>query len=136
MKVSALKARVRKVDVVIPATETDPEECVWIMYKPGEFTIEIAEKVNELVAEGKDNEVISEMLLPVLDAWDLEDEEGNQLPVTLETMKTIPLHFLMACITTITEDARPDPQKGGTSEDGSVPADSQDPAQNGTSSFA
>ena len=135
MRLSALKARTRTVQVPIPPQNDDePEEYIEVTYKPGELTLEVSDRLQEQIAiNADDNEaVLKAMLLPLLETWDIEDEEGNQIPVNEETLRTIPLQFLMGVILTITADGRPDPQKVGSSDASSPLRDVSESSLSGT----
>lgn len=117
MKVSALKSRVRTVYVEVPGEdEGAPPERVWVKYRPGELTLEVAENLVEVAENRPDHEAIGALLEPILDSWDLEADDGSQLAVTPDVFRTVPLQFLGLLIQAITDDARPNPQMAGTSQ--------------------
>jgi len=116
MKLSNLAPSTRTVQVRVGAGE---EDVVNVTYRPGALTIGIADKLKEL----RDNpmadlEVAEVFLLPLITKWDLQDENGNELPVTREVFAQIPIEFLGMIFLEIRMDALPNPQMPVTSEDG------------------
>jgi hypothetical protein len=134
MKVSALKSRVRRIWVPVPNNEGEVEETVWVDYCPGELTLEVQEELKAAVDSGFESDAAFVILKRVLHAWDLEDDEGNQLAVDVQTIKTIPLIFLGAIMGKIEEDSRPNPRRDVISGDGSQQTEQSDASQNGTTS--
>lgn len=115
MRLSAMKAIVRTVELTVPGSDGEPDESVWIKYKPGELTLETADRLQELVEQGKDREVLTTMLVPVLEGWDLQDDDGTELKITEDVLRTVPIQFLGQIVTALTDDARPNPPKAALS---------------------
>lgn len=135
MKVSALKSAVRRIQVPVPGEDQDaPEEKVWVDYRPGELTLEVQDELKEAVDSGFESDAAFVILKRVLSAWDLQDDEGNPWPVTVEGIKKVPLIFLGAIMGGIEEDSRPNPQRGATSGDGSPQTEQSVGSPNGTTS--
>lgn len=145
MKLSALKGKVRDLDVLVPGTDGEPDEIVKVKYQPGELTLEVSDQMNEAFRSDGDTSVVAMFLEKVLVEWDLEedilDEDGNPtgetkpVPTTKAGIKKVPVPFLGLLMQAIGEDARPNPQTGESSRNGSLQEDSPDAAQSGTTSF-
>ncbi len=132
MKVSQLAPSERTLQVFVGP---DPSDIVGVVYRPGALTIEIADQLKELHDNPLADLMVAEvMLLPLITSWDLEDDEGNQLPVSLEVMKTLPIEFLGRVLLEIRTDAIPDPQTPATSENGSAPEVREEGSLSGTGS--
>jgi len=76
-----------------------------IEYCPVEYTGE----VERILAEGKDRPIAAlvELLGRVLRQWDIEDDDGQPLPVTEEILMKLPVDLLAVITEKITEDMRP-----------------------------
>lgn len=134
MKVSALKAKIHRIWVVVPGEEGEPEERIWVDYRPGALTLNTAEDLKVAMLSGLDSDAAFVMLRGVIAAWDLENDDGSQLGTSDEEIKTVPLTFLGMVMGAIQEDSRPNLQRGVTS-DGSLPqTEPQEVPQNGTTS--
>lgn len=101
---SNMKKRTKLITV-----EWDGEE-VDVSYFPNVVTPELLEKVD--AAADQDNlDVLGVMLEPVLDWWDiLEEEGGPRLPTDAATIRTIPMSFLNRLQEKIQEAQRPPEQ--------------------------
>lgn len=84
-------------------------ETVDVSYFPHRVTPELLEKVSE--AAEKDNlDVLGVMLEPVLDWWDITEDEGEgspRLPTDADTIRNIPMSFLNRLQDAIQEAQRP-----------------------------
>jgi len=141
MKVTALRGRVQRVYVPVPGTSEEEPEKIWVDFKPGMFTLEIAEKINEA---GADTTAMVNLLEPLLVAWDIEDEvldnygnptgEVRQLTTKAADIKKVPVIFLSAMIDLMTGNMRPPPASGDNSAGSSQPTGSLVPFPSGTAS--
>lgn len=105
MKLSEVKAKVKT------CTVTWDDEEVEVGYHPAAMTPEILEAVQEHAKE--DNlRVIGTMLEPVLAWWDVLDDDGERMPTDAETIRTIPLPFLMKVLDDVQGDMRPPAKRG------------------------
>lgn len=86
-------------------------ETVEIGYKPNEITPALLETVQEAAAEGK-IKVVADLLEPVLDWWDVLDDDGARLPTDAATIQQMPLAFLMEVLNATQEQMRPPGSKG------------------------
>lgn len=92
-------------------------EEIALCYYPNAVTLDLADRLNR-DAEAADEkrgagetveyDTISASLAPVLQWWDVLDDEGNRLSPTTENMRRFPLNFLVACMDAITEDQKVD----------------------------
>lgn len=105
MKLSTIK------DKVSTATIAWDGETVEVGYRPGTFTMQIAEDVAEAAALN-DLSVISTVLEPILDWWDVLDDEGARLPTDVATIRAMPIGFLMAVMDGVQATMRPPESKG------------------------
>ncbi len=76
-----------------------------IEYCPVEYTGE----VERILAEGQNRPIAAlvELLGRILKQWDIEDDDGQPLPVTEEMLMKLPVDILVAITEKITEDIRP-----------------------------
>lgn len=136
MKVSTLKAKIRRLWITVPGEDGAEDEKVWVDYRPGALTLEVADDLKEAVASGFDSDSAFVMVRSVLAGWDLEDDDGSPLGITDEDIKKVPLQFLGLVMQAMEDDSRPNSQRGATSN-GSLPqTEPQDESRSGTSSFA
>lgn len=101
VRLSAMKAKI---------TESSLEwdgETVAFAYKPNEFTMEVADSISE-AAEREDLSSVSAMLSPILEWWDVLDDNDERIPPSAESMRAFPLNFLMRIMGKITEDQNPE----------------------------
>lgn len=144
MKVSTLKSRTHRIWIEIPGDGDAPSEKIWVDYRPGELTLAVTEKIQEVIASGMESDLIFVILSTVLDGWDLQtdvlDEFGNptgevrQLTNSEEDIKSVPISFLGEVLAAIESGARPNPGRDVTSDDGSLQVEQSVTSQNGTSS--
>jgi hypothetical protein len=134
MKVSKLAGKTQTVNIKVPGEGDEPEESVAVVYMPGALTLRVSEQITEAVEQGLEANVAFHMLKPMLVSWDLQDEEGNELPVNEETLKDIPLNFLGMILQAIHADVRPDPPKPGNSGNSLQQTDEPESSLGGTSS--
>lgn len=137
MKLAELKKGTRRINVVVPGDENVLEEKVWVDYNPGEFTLEVSEKLLAIIRKGEEDPeaimALKVMLDPVLVDWDLEDDEGNHMPPTEDNLKKVPLSFLGQILMELRMDVGPDPTKLENSNGTSPGTDEQDSPPSGSS---
>jgi hypothetical protein len=140
MKLAALVGVKRTIQVPVGAGDGEAPETVEVVYRPGALTIGQIEKVSNLSGTANEMEVLGEVLIAVIESWDIQDEDGDgntvQLPVNMEGMRKVPVNFLMQVFDMITTEARPNPTTPSNSEDTSQPTEASDESQNGMGSFA
>jgi hypothetical protein len=132
MKLSNLAPAVRHLEVRVGPGD---EDVVKVGYRPGALTLEIADKLKELRDDPMaDLKVAEVFLLPLLESWDLQDDDGNVLPVTRESFAKLPIEFLGMMFLEIRTDALPNPQMPATSNGGSVQEEREEGSLSGTGS--
>lgn len=78
----------------------------------------------EIVKEAKaanwgEVEIIARQLAVMVKTWDVTDEAGKPVPVTMETLSEVPRELMNRMLIGMAEAMRVPPASGGTSEDGS-----------------
>jgi hypothetical protein len=91
------------------------EDAVTVTYKPSALTPRRTSEIQEKIENGEAKNIIIETLLETLVAWDIVDEAGEMLPITQETMETLPGPLTLAISEAIGQDARPKPKSAGRS---------------------
>ena len=109
MKLSEVRAKVKVVTV------NWADETVDVGFHPAAVTPELVDKVQQQAATiegGGAGATIGGMLEPMLDWWDVLDDDGQRIPTDAETIAALPIAFLMAVLETVQEDMRPPERKG------------------------
>lgn len=98
-------------ETVKTAQVTWEEDVVDFGYHPAAFTTDLMQKVTD---EADDNNVsgVAAMLEPIMDWWDVLDEEGQRIPTDLATLRQMPLPFLMKITDAIGTSMRPPASAG------------------------
>lgn len=139
MKLSALKGGTSSIFIEVPPPEDAPEgtpaEMVEVKWLPGELTLSLYEQMKD-AASGPmpDLDGLELFLMPLLSWWDIADEGGNNLPVSREVFRSLPLSFITEVVDRIGEDGRPNPQMARPSGETLPLMEQPDTSQNGTSS--
>jgi len=131
VKVSSLAKR--EEEIVIRMGD-EPDDLVHVVYRPGQLTLEIADKVKEIMGSGFEHDIALAMLEPLLVRWDLENEDGTPYPLNHDTLRKVPLEFLGLILARIESDARPRPTRGEMSDDISPQTENSENSTTGTSS--
>lgn len=137
MKVSKLKGRVRESYVEVPPDEEGGEvERVHFRFRPGALDLAAVEQL-DAARETQDNRAIRALIEPIIEWWDVTDEDGRNLEPKGSDLGLIPLDFLGLIIDKVMEEVVPNQPTPATSEDGSpsTVAAGNGNAQTGTSSF-
>lgn len=109
MKLTEVKAKVKQATVVWD------DETVDVGYHPAALTPAVLEEVQDAARE-ENLSVIGTLLEPVLAWWDVLDDDGARMPTDAETIRQIPVPFLMAVLEQVQAAMRPPEAK--TSGDG------------------
>lgn len=113
MKLSTLKAKTSRVWVEVDGNESEPPEKVWVDYRPGELTLEVADQMREAIATGFEADVAFALLKNLIIGWDLtEDDEVTPLEVNEANIKRLPISFLGAVMGEIQNEALPNEMRG------------------------
>lgn len=86
-------------------------DMVHLIYKPSEMTPTVMAELREKNNEG-DNYFTVDLLQKILVTWDVQLEDGSEMPITFENMKDLPSAFLAACLRECTEDMLVKKKKG------------------------
>lgn len=86
-------------------------EVVDFAYHPAEFTANRAAEVSAL-ADAGDVGAVASLVSPLLDWWDVLDDDGNRLPTDVETVGNMPLAFVMGIVGAMGRDMRPPASRG------------------------
>lgn len=82
----------RTIDVIYFAST------ITVTYKPHEYTCAVASRAHEQPA--------AEFVELMLESWDLTDADEIMLPITAETLASLPMRLLQELSTAIIRDAR------------------------------
>lgn len=105
MKLTEVRAKTKTVTV------TWDDETVDVCYAPNRFTPEVMEAVAE--AETQQNlSIMGAMLEPLLEWWDVLDDNENRIPTSAENIAKMPLPFLMRVLSVVQEDQNPPASRG------------------------
>ena len=109
-----LKQRHKVVTVEFGGMEGD----VW--YRPWVITPRVLREMLAETNDGKDNAAkIMDQIVLYVERWDVLDEAGDELPVTVEAMEEhLPIDFLMAVVKAVREDMQPTPTTASESSAG------------------
>lgn len=110
MKLSEVKAKTKITTVEFM------DESVDVSYHPAAMTPAILEEVMALAkgaeTDAEDMALVGSMLEPVLDWWDVLNDDGSRVPTTKEAIREVPLAFLIKVLDDVQADMRPPAQKG------------------------
>lgn len=93
-----------KVDVGLP-------EPLRVTYVPARVTGEQL-ALMQTVGESEDLALICETFAGIIDSWDLEDEQGERLPVTQGTLLKLPIRVLTKVLEAVSADINPQTRRG------------------------
>lgn len=113
MRLSAFKDEVRKVAVRVG------EGSVELSYRPAAHTARYERRLVELQSSDHPAASLCEALADVLVGWDLEDDQGGALPVSLDALEELPTKVVVQFLAAIREDMVPNPTSGEPSAAGS-----------------
>lgn len=80
-----------------------------VTYRPQAVTPEMVDRMNG--ANSAPGDAIASTVVDLVHEWDLTDDNGKSYPITLETVRKLPVSFLSAVTQAITTDINPNPQK-------------------------
>lgn len=116
IRVSALVADHKPVAVVFG------DDTLNLTYKPS--AVNAVQEERELAdrKEGRHLFALAQSLSEVIDSWDLQDDDGNALPPTVDTLKPLGLDALQKINRVILADLLPNQTPSATSSNGSSAA--------------
>lgn len=130
MKLSALTGARREAKVVF---KQDGEEdlILNVVWNPMNYTAAFEEGVADM-AEEHPSGALAMAATGLLIEWDLEDADGNTIPITDEAMKDVPIGILAQIFKQIRELAQPRSEEGKDSAAGSQQAATSESSLSGT----
>jgi hypothetical protein len=96
------------------------EETAEVVYRPSAYTPEVEDEFRLALDGGRPSDALARWLASMVTAWELVDENGEQVPPTYEEMRTLPSEFLSLVVTAISEAGRPDKEARKNSGGGSL----------------
>lgn len=109
VRLSELRANVRTVAIPVDG------DVLNVTYRPSGITPEVEDRLDEATSKQRIGESLMTLLAAALVSWDLLGDDGKPLPVTVETMRVLPLSFLAKLVQAVTADMRPNAPSGGSS---------------------
>lgn len=103
MRLSQVRAKIST------ATVEWEDETVDVGFFPAVMSPALLEQV-QAAAKAENLDVVSVMLEPLLAWWDVLDDQDERLPTDPETIKTMPLAFLLRVLSAIQVAMRPPTQ--------------------------
>ena len=91
-------------------------ETVQVVYNPAAITVKTLQELTS--GDDKAHALIRNLQLFMVD-WDVEDGDGNKVPISAELLEELPIDFLVAISEGIDKDVQPGEAKGATSKGGS-----------------
>ena len=107
IKLSELAAKVRH--LTIDLGEGDK---LTVSYKPNALTLADEQQLVDAQGTPEATALIAERLCRLLVLWDVVGEDDTPLPITPETMATLPGAVLASVLTAIREDQSPNARNG------------------------
>lgn len=101
VRLSTMKARIQE------ASLTWDGETVDFAFKPNEFTMELADQIAQ-AGEAEDMNSVTALLAPMVEWWDVLDDEDERIPPTVENMRRFPLNFLLSLMDAMTKAQVPE----------------------------
>jgi hypothetical protein len=107
LKLSQIRAETKP--LVIPFQAGDLK----VTYKPNAFTADVADKMTAQAAdESQATDAFLTMVIAIIDSWDLEDDEGNIVPIEMAALRReVPMPVFGRIFQEIQKDAVPDEGK-------------------------
>jgi len=108
-------------------------ETVKVVYRPQYLTPKFEAQLKDLNDEEKTTEAFLALFTSLVAGWDLtNDEFGEVIPLTNESLWEVPYEIMGEIITKVQEDGHPNPTTEPNSGDSSLPADGSVPYPSGT----
>lgn len=108
MKLTTLRDQTSKAVYAPAAFEGDSLNLV---FYSGKLTPEFLKRMQAAESEG-DLEMLAGVIDEIVAEWDLQDDDGNQLPASFEVARTVPLEHLSGVMDAIVSAV----QEGATAE--------------------
>lgn len=85
-----------------------------IEYSRSRYTPKFEKELKEKTDEGLPAASLSLFLISLLRKWDIVDDKGNPVPLTVEALEEIPTTFQSRLVEAIAEDQRPNQKPSET----------------------
>lgn len=102
ISISALRVDRRTITI-----EFNEKESLKLTYDPNKINVEREKEESDLRSQGLNIAALATGLSGIILEWDLLDEHGKPLPVTLETLKSLPYSALLRMNREINKDFFP-----------------------------
>lgn len=83
------------------------DEEMKITYRPASYTPELEAGMRQATDTPWQAEALAAFVSSLVDEWELLDDDGTQLPATVEVARTLPVVFLAEIVGAIGEDMKP-----------------------------
>jgi hypothetical protein len=113
IKIGDLSKEVREISFVFA------DETVNLSYKVGKYTGEAELRLSEAQTDKQPVNGLVNLLDGLLVSWDVLEDDGKQMAVTVENLRRLPVNFLAEMTNAITEDMRPNAVTASQSRGGS-----------------
>lgn len=108
------------------------DDTLKITYKPSAINVEQEERELADRAEGRHLLAMAKSLAELVESWDLLDDEGKPVPVSVEVLSPLGLTVLQKITRAILDDVLPNRTPPAVSRNGSTPTASSEPVRTGT----
>lgn len=101
--------------VTLPIRVDEDAAAFTIKYRPHNMTAAHEAKAAKFQTSGQELGALIELVLPVIDSWDLREyEDGPIVELTREALtEHVPADILLDMMNQISEDRKPDPKETG-----------------------
>jgi hypothetical protein len=93
------------------------EHSLKVTYKPHVYTPKFQSEADR-AAQGEDTDRLSAMLSPLLDSWDLTDDDGKMITLDVASLRSLPIKILSDVLLAILRDFNPNPPTSGSTASG------------------
>lgn len=100
VKLNEMKARTKTLVVDWDGEKVD------VSYFPNAVTPELLDRVDDAVA-ANDRNVLGVLLVPVIEWWDILEDDNSRMPVSDDNIQRVPMSFLNKLQDSIQEAQRP-----------------------------
>lgn len=113
IKISHLKNDEREVTVTYGG-----EEAV-VVYRPSGYTPVTENAMQDAMGDRRPGAGLARLLSGILVSWDVLDEDGDQMDTTYETISKLPVPFISAVVSQVSDDMNSDREEIKNSGGGS-----------------
>ena len=107
-------------------------ESAKVTYRPGAYTPIVEDAFQTAIETNRPSRGVAEMLAGLLVGWEVLDDDGNEIPVTVKFLVAVSSSFLFAVINAITSDMNAAKEDRKNSAGGSRRAASKGSARRGS----